>query len=798
MKKIFFFLLLFVCFTSYAQTVTVTDQSNLQPIVALSIYNAQFFISTNQNGEADISNFKGSDSIKFEHVSYFSAVFSYKELSEKGFKISLSQKEYSIEEIVISASKFEDKRKDVAQSIQVLKAKDLAFINQQTTADVMQNSGNVMVQKSQGGGGSPIIRGFETNKVLMVIDGVRMNNAIYRGGHLQNIITIDNSMLDKVEIVFGPGSVIYGSDALGGVMHFYSRNPILSDTGTQLKVNAFARYATVNQENTGHIDFNVGKKRFASLTSITFSNFNDLRQGNIRNPFYGSLGARNFYVEKINGKDSMMVNSDPNVQVGSGYSQYDILQKFLFKQSANVKHILNLQYSTSSNIPRYDRLTQTSGNNPKFGDWYYGPQERLFASYSLNLINGNTIYNNARIIVAYQNIEESRNDRRFQKTTLNHRIEQLDIISLNADFDKKIKKNEMRFGVEAVYNKVNSTANAENIVTGVSTPLDTRYPDGGSTMQSIAGYFSHTLELSKKFIINDGIRISNVRLTSLFNDTTFFPFPFNSVTQNNTALNGNLGFVAMHGKGWRMTLIGASGFRAPNVDDLSKVFESTTGNVIVPNPDLKPEFTYNLDLGISKTFQEKIILGGNAFYTLYKNAITTKPGKFNGLDSVMYDGQMSAVSMNVNANEAYLYGVSLYFNADITKQFSIVSTVNYTYGRIKTDSPDYPLDHIPPVFGKTSFILKQKKFRGELFLMYSGWKRLNDYNMYGEDNFFGNATAQGMPAWLTFNARAAYQVQKNLQIQMALENIFDVNYRVFASNISAPGRNFVLTLRGNF
>jgi hemoglobin/transferrin/lactoferrin receptor protein len=254
----------------------------------------------------------------------------------------------------------------------------------------------------------------------------------------------------------------------------------------------------------------------------------------------------------------------------------------------------------------------------------------------------------------------------------------------------------------------------------------------------------------------------------------------------------------MHGKGWRMTLIGASGFRAPNVDDLSKVFESTTGNVVVPNPDLKPEFTYNLDLGISKTFQEKIILGGNAFYTLYKNAITTKPGKFNGLDSVMYDGQMSAVSMNVNANEAYLYGVSLYFNADITKQFSIVSTVNYTYGRIKTDSTDYPLDHIPPVFGKTSFILKQKKFRGELFLMYSGWKRLNDYNMYGEDNFFGNATAQGMPAWLTFNARAAYQVQKNLQIQMALENIFDVNYRVFASNISAPGRNFVLTLRGNF
>ncbi len=798
MKKIYSFIFLFACVQLYAQQIKIVDQNTLQGIANVSIYDAKNKTNTNQNGEANSSIFKGSDSIHIEHVSYFSLVLSYQQLAQQNFKISLSQREFSLEEIVVSASKFEEKRKDVAQSIQVLKAKDLAFVNQQTTADVMQSTGNIMVQKSQAGGGSPIIRGFEANKVLMVIDGVRMNNAIYRGGHLQNIITIDNSMLDKVEIVFGPGSVMYGSDALGGVMHFYSKNPLLADTGTLVKANAYARYATVNQENTAHIDFNVGGNKFASLTSFTYSKFNDLRQGNIRNPFYGSLGARNFYVEKVNGKDSMMVNADPNIQVGSGYSQYDILQKFLFKQNEKVNHILNLQYSTSSNIPRYDRLTQLSGTKPKFGEWYYGPQKRLFTSYTLNLNKGKSFYKNARIIVAYQNIEESRIDRRFQKTTLNHRIEQLDIASINADFDKKINKNEFRYGVEGAYNKVNSRATAENISTGASTALDTRYPDGGSTMQSIAAYLTHTFEVSKKFIINDGIRVSNVQLNSLFNDTTFFPFPFKSVKQNNTALNGNIGLVAMPGKGWRFTLMAASGFRAPNVDDLSKVFESTTGNIVVPNPQLKPEYTYNVDLGIAKTFQEKITLGSTLFYTLYKDAITTKPGKFNGADSLVYDGQMSAVAMNVNANEAYIYGASTYFNADITPHFSIVSTLNYTFGRIKTDSVDYPLDHIPPVFGKTSFILKQKKFRSEFFMLYSGWKHLNNYNMLGEDNFAGNATTQGMPAWLTFNVRAAYQVQKNLQIQMALENILDVNYRVFASNISAPGRNFVVTLRGNF
>jgi len=798
MKYIYSLLLALLCSSAYAQKITIVDESTLQGVSNLNIYDHNNSIFTNNKGEADLSIFKGSDSIHFSHFSFNAVVYSYAQIGNKNFVIALSEKINSLEEIVISASKFEEKRKDVAQSIQVIKAKELAFSNQQTTADVMQNSGNIMVQKSQGGGGSPIIRGFETNKVLMVVDGVRMNNAIYRGGHLQNIITLDNSMLDKIEIVYGPGSVMYGSDALGGVMHFYSKNPLLADTGILVKSNAYVRYSTANQENTAHVDFSIGGKKFAALTSLTYSKFDDLRQGNIRNPFYENLGARTFYSKRINNKDSLISNNDPNLQIGSGYTQYDVLQKFLYKQSDKINHILNFQFSTSSDIPRYDRLTQASGTSPKYGDWHYGPQQRLLASYALNLSKGSSFYNNARLIVAYQNIVESRHDRKFNKTNLNNRTEQLDILSVNVDFDKKIKKNEFRYGVEALYNKVNSSAYATNISTGIKSALDTRYPDGGSTMQSAAVYFIHTYEISKKLIINEGIRASFVQLHSLFNDATFFPFPFNSVTQNNNALNGNIGLVAMPGKGWRFTLLGSSGFRAPNVDDLSKVFESVAGNIVVPNPNLKPEFTYNADFGISKTFNDKITFGANAYYTIYNNAITTQKGKFNGADSVLYDSQMSAVTMNVNAAEALIYGVSAYVNAEITSNFYIISTLNYTYGRIKTDSSAYPLDHIPPVFGKTSFNLKMKKFRGEFFMQYSGWKNLSDYNMMGEDNFDGNATTKGMPAWITFNLRSAYQFSKNAQLQIALENIMDVNYRVFASNISAPGRNLVITLRANF
>jgi len=802
-RYIFIIFLAFFNLSIKSQTITVLDKTNLQPLqfVTVSCNNSKITVITNNNGMVNIDNFKNADSIYFNHVSYTGKAYSKKELEKCKFKVLMSEKSYSIDEIVVSASKFEEKRKDVAQPIEVIKTKELMFQSQPTTSEVMQNTGNVFVQKSQLGGGSPIIRGFETNKVLIVVDGIRMNNAIYRAGHVQNIITIDNSMLDKIEIVFGPGSVIYGSDALGGVMHFYSKTPTLSDTNKILiKTNAYTRYSTAMNEKTGHLDINLGWKKFASLTSFTMSDFGDLRQGANRNPFYADWGKCTFYTERINGKDSMITNNDVNIQKNSGYKQYDLMQKFLYKQSEHVSHAINLQYSTSSNIPRYDRLSLLSGASPKFAEWYYGPQKRLLTSYSLSIASNNKLFNNAKIIFGYQNIEESRYDRKFNKNSLNNRIEKLDIVTFNADFAKKIKRNELRYGAEITYNNVNSSAFVKDIVTLATDSLDTRYPDGGSKMQTIAVYLTDNYEINEKLIINTGIRYSNIMLKSVFQNKTFFPFPFDEVTQKSNAVNGNLGIVYMPCCDWRFTLMASRGFRAPNVDDLSKVFESVAGHVIVPNPNLEPEYTNNLDFSISKTINKQVTIGADAYYTWYNNAITTQKGTYNGLDSIMYEGELSEIFMNVNVAKAYLYGAGAFLNAQITENFSVTNTINYTFGRIKTDTTDYPLDHIAPVFGKTSFNLNIKKFSGEFSVLYNGAKLSRNYNLVGEDNASTSADPiKGYtPAWATLNIRSAYQLNKYLQLQFAIENILDENYRVFASGISSPGRNFIFTLRGKF
>lgn len=705
---------------------------------------------------------------------------------------------YKFDDIIISASKFEEKKYDVPQPVEIITLKKIEQTNAQNAGDLLVATGAVLSQKSQAGGGSPVIRGFEANKVLIVVDGVRMNNAIFRGGHLQNVMSIDNSMLQRAEIVFGPGSVVYGSDAFGGVMHFHTKKPVFAEGEEKFafKGNAFTRYATANHEKTGHLDFSLGGKKFASLTSFTYSDFDDMRQGNIRNDSLQDVWRRRFYVQRINGADVLVANNNSNIQKFSGYSQYDILQKFSLKQSDKVSHNLNFQFSTTSDLPRYDRLTDPKGAGLSNAEWYYGPQQRLMGAYRLDLDKENSIYSNAQVILAYQDIKESRNQRKFGKDNLAHRNEHVNVYSLNADFKKDLEKHTVKYGIEVTYNNVVSTAEEENIVTGEIKPLDTRYPNGGSTQFSAAAYVTDSWKLSEKSRISAGLRYSHVGLNCSFDDKTFFPFPFDEAKQSNDALTGNIGYIFSPGKDWHFSLLGSTGFRSPNVDDMAKIFESGNGTLVIPNPDLKHEYVYNGELGISKVIARKVKLEASGWYSYITNAIVTQPFTLNGEGTVVYNGDTSAVVASQNAQKAYITGASGNIEAHLTSWLVLNSALTYTYGRIFSDTGEVSLDHIPPIFGRTGIQLNFKKLNAEVYAFYNGEKKLEDYRLKAEDNEV-YATAAGMPAWWTLNIRAGYKFRENVTLQAALENILDVNYRVFASGISSPGRNFIVTLRVN-
>ena len=317
----------------YAQKLYIYDQNTNMPIHEAQVKSCDGQTKLNQTGiEGYVSIIQYAACYLIEAEGYLSRTVGSDEIKANSGKIPMFPNQHSVDEVVVSASKFNEKRKDLAQKVQVISKQELALMNQSSTADVLANSGNVFVQKSQLGGGSPIIRGFETNKVLLVVDGVRMNNAIYRAGHLQNSITIDQFSLEKIEIVNGPSSVLYGSDALGGVIHFYTKSPEFSNSKKILvKGNVASRYATTNNEITNQVSLSVANNKWGSYTSYTQSAFGDLRQGANRSAAMGDLGKRNFYQGRINGKDTMLVNDNPNIQKGSAYQQYDLIQKLVWK-----------------------------------------------------------------------------------------------------------------------------------------------------------------------------------------------------------------------------------------------------------------------------------------------------------------------------------------------------------------------------------------------------------------------------------------------------------------------------------
>lgn len=498
----------------------------------------------------------------------------------------------------------------------------------------------------------------------------------------------------------------------------------------------------------------------------------------------------------------MKLNDDPNVQLGTGYEQLDVLEKLRLKTSEHMVHQINFQLSTSSDVPRYDRLSEYSvdpaGNYiPVQAEWYYGPQKRMLAAYTLELTREQGIFNLARITPSYQTIEQSRHSRGYGSSRLGNNIETVNVIGFNADLEKNAGRHELRYGVEVMLNDVESEAYREHIVTGEETYRTTRYPNGGSTMNSYAAYLSHTMEVNEHWVISEGLRYTQVDLEATFDDSLDYQFLNGTHTQDNGALSWKVGAMYMPGRDWRLSALASTGFRAPNVDDMGKVFDSTPGLVVVPNPDLEPETTTNFELGLGKTIAQQFTVELNGFYTLFNNAITTDEYNLNGQDSVDYDGTMSQVTALVNKNEAYIYGASGQLIAGFNEHFTLRSGLTYTYGRIKTDTTDYPLDHVPPVYGRTGLEFQAKKLRGEFYALYNGWKRLHDYNMLGEDNQ-QYATEHGMPAWYTLNVRGSYAITKNLLVQAALENIVDSNYRAFASGISGPGRNFIISLRAVF
>ena len=818
---LFFFLVTGFCFS---QKIKIIDKHTGKSIRNVTVYNEESTInlSSDNEGFVDVSVFKKNENILFSHISYEPQKIKKTILQKQKMVVFLNKQSAQLDEIVLSVFKKSEKTNRIAEQIAVVSSKEIQKISPQTSADLLATIPGIKVQKSQFGGGSPVIRGMESNRVLLVVDGVRMNNAIYRKGHLQSSISVAPNMLDKTEVVFGPSSVLYGSDALGGVIHYFTKTPKLS-AEEEVKSQFFSRFSSVNQEITSHVSAELRFSNWASLTSISFSNFGDLQSGSRRSHGFKDWGKVFYYSENRYGNytENPTVNQRPEVLKNTGYHQTDFLQKFFIPLSKNTDLKINLQYSTSSNIPRFDRLIELKNNSLKFAEWNYGPQNRFLLSSQFLIHPNKNWLESGSITGAYQQIKESRIQRKFGSLDRSYREELVNVFSVNGDFSVSLtqdKKRVLSYGFEFTYNDVTSKSFGKTLVVsngqinGSSSgfKVQSRYPDGGSNYLSSSAYIAYRQDLNSKTTLNTGLRFTNTTLHALWLDQTFIHLPETNITAVNSAVTATIGYVYRPGKNWQLNSVVSSGFRSPNIDDIGRVREKS-GNISIPNIHVNPEFAYNVEIGLQKYFNDKKFrVGANVYYSLLDNYIQ-RDFVYNTDGSkkqVQFDGEFGNAITNQNKGTAYVFGYTLSYLGKISSTINSSGFITYTKGR--TYDTKEPMSSIPPLFGRVEINYKKDKIEFGAALKFNSKKDIEDFNITeGIDNHDltpivdPNAIRDsdkyyGSPSWMTIGLTSNYLLSDTFSIQARLDNIFDEHYIEFASGISAPGRNASISFVANF
>lgn len=800
MKKTFILWLLFgLALGANGQTITIKDQQSREPIELVTLTaGVNLYATTNARGQADITKFKGAKSIAIRTLGYKPVNRSYAELQADSFVLFLEVSNLDLDEVVISATKWRQSSDDVPAKIISITPREVALQNPQTAADLLGVSGKVFIQKSQQGGGSPMIRGFSTNRLLYSVDGVRMNSAIFRSGNLQNVISLDPYAIENTEVVFGPGSVIYGSDAIGGVMSFQTLTPQFSLSEAPLITGkANMRYSSANQEKTGHIDVNIGFQKWSFLTSITSFDYDNLRQGSHGPKDY----LKNYHVQRQDSLDVIITQEDELLQIPSAYSQMNVMQKFRFQPNENWDFQYGFHYSETSPYGRYDRHQRKRDGIARYAEWNYGAQIWMMNNLNIGYTVSNSVFDQMSIRLAHQWFEESRMDRSLNRPDRNINKEEVGAFSINTDFIKTIgNRNTLFYGLEYVLDDVKSIGEITDITTGNTVEGPSRYPK--STWQSMAAYITDEYKLTDKFHLSGGLRYNLILLDSEF-DITFYPFPFTEASLSNGSLTGSLGGVYRPEDTWALSANLGTAFRAPNVDDVGKVFDSAPGQVVVPNPDLKPEYVYNADVGIAKVFGERLKVDATGYYSLLKNAMTRRDFKLNGQDSIIYQGEMSKVQAIQNAAEAHVYGIQFGLELKLPSNFGFSTDFNFQKGEEELDDGSKsPSRHAAPFFGVSRLFYKAQKLSMEVNFAFQGKKDFEDMpveersktEIYALDSN-GNVYS---PAWYSLNFKGLYKINEVFEISGGIENLTDQRYRPFSSGISAAGRNFILALGVNF
>ncbi len=654
-----------------------------------------------------------------------------------------------LEPVTVTATRHESKDFEVPTAMTIVDAERIRAGAPSVLADALRGEAGVFVQATTPGQAAPVIRGLIGSGTLMLVDGLRLNSAIFRSAPNQYFAFVDPYNVERIEVVRGAGSTLYGSDAMGGVIHVLTPQWRFRDPDWQLKSDALAQFSSADLGSIGHVALAGGRKGLSIAAGMTYQNHDDIRTGDgVKKPTAYSSYA---------GNSSLLVD--------------DERQELL----------LAAQYLIQPNTPRYDELVPGFGQtDPSSAVFSFEPNDRLFTHGRYRLRAPVEAIDRVELQAGYQQINDDRRNRDFggsNQAREDNEHNRSELIGLHLQLMSNYRELVMfTYGVEVYLDRTQSSRYGRDINTQETSERASRFADG-ATMNSYAAYLQNEIDPLPKLSVVLGGRYSYYDL-DLPADAVrpAVHLDYHDVT-------GNLGLLYRLTDTLHLASNVGRGFRVPNVFDLSTLGPRPGNRFGAPNPDLHPEQVISVDAGTKMLF-DRIHGELFGFYSLFNDRIEDVT-----TGATTEDGRLVVQSQNLS--DLTLLGVEASADVLVLEELKLFGTLTYTWGEQRAAGATSPADRIPPLNGR----LGARYFVTPALALEGFTRFASDQNRLSDrDRSDPRIDPNGSAGWATANLGLLWDITPQLSGRFLLENVADSTYREHGSGIDAPGINAVVSV----